>query len=117
MSDKTGETRSIYNVFKITNEKLGGKRKKTYYFVTGVYDDPDDVRTRIRGIAKSKYIRGGVKALSSDMARDGEDYDDHFKVTMIAKGLSKERANELRNRLKDKTPRQKIYNKPRPTEG
>lgn len=106
--------RGTYNVFRITNEKLGGKKKKKYYFVTGVYDDPDDVRTRIRGIAKSKYVRGGAKAISGDMARDGEDYDDNFTVTRIAKGLSKEKANELRNRLKEKTPRQKTYNKPRP---
>lgn len=102
-----------YNVFRITNEKTGGKKKKRYYFVTGVYDDPEDVKTRIRGIAKSKTIRGGAKAVASDMARDGEDYEDHFKVVRIAKGLSKERAEALRNRLKEKTPRQKTYNKPR----
>jgi hypothetical protein len=104
--------RGTYNVFRITNNK-SGKKKKRYYFVTGVYDDPEDVKTRIRGIAKSKTIRGGAKAIAGDMARDGEDYDDHFTVTSVAKGLSKERAEELRARLKDKTPRQKTYNKPR----
>jgi hypothetical protein len=112
MAEKKTE-RGNYNIFKITNEKVGGKKKKRYYFVTGVYDDPDDVRTRIRGIAKSKYVRGGAKAIAGDMAKDGEDYDDHFKVTRIAKGLSKTKALEMRNRLKDKTPRQKTYNKPR----
>ena len=104
--------RGTYNVFRITNEKTG-KKKKRYYFVTGVYDDPEDVKTRIRGIAKSKTIRGGAKAIAGDMARDGEDYEDDFTVTRIAKGLSKERAERLRNRLKEKTPRQKTYNKPR----
>ena len=106
--------KGTYNVFKITNRKGSEKQRKRYYFVTGVYDDPEDVRTRIRGIAKSKTTRGGAKGLSKDMAKDG-DYEDHFTVTRIAKGLSKERANELRNRLKDRTPRQKTYNKPRPT--
>lgn len=101
-----------YNVFKITNNKPG-KKKKRYYFVTGVYNDPEDVKTRIRGIAKSKTIRGGAKAIAGDMARDGDDYEDDFSVVTVAKGLSKERAERLRNRLKDKTPRQKTYNKPR----
>ena len=101
-----------YNVFRITNEKAG-KKKKRYYFVTGVYDDPEDVKTRIRGIAKSKTIRGGAKAIAGDMARSGEGYDDAFTVTPVARGLSKERAEQLRARLKDKTPRQKTYNKPR----
>ena len=93
----------------------GEKQRKRYYFVTGVYDDPEDVRTRIRGIAKSKTTRGGIKGLSKDMAKDGEDYVDDFSVTRIAKGLSKERANAMRSRLKDRTPKQKIYNKPRPS--
>ena len=113
MAGKKG--RSSYSVFKITNQKGSEKQRKRYYFVTGVYEDPEDVRTRIRGIARSKTTRGGAKGLSGDMARDGEDYDDNFTVTRIAKGLSKEKANELRARLKDRTPRQKIYNKPRPT--
>ena len=101
-----------YNVFRITNEK-SGKKKKRYYFVTGVYDDPEDVKTRVRGIAKSKTIRGGAKAIAGDMARDGDKYEDDFTVTRIAKGLSKKKAEQLRNRLKDKTPRQKTYNLPR----
>ena len=104
--------RGTYNVFRITNEKTGKKRKR-YYFVTGVYDDPEDVKTRIRGIAKSKTIRGGAKTISADMARKGDDYEEDFTVTTVAKGLSKERAEALRSRLKDKTPRQKTYNKPR----
>ena len=103
-----------YNIFKITNNKPGEKKKKRYYFVTGVYDDPEDVKTRIRGIAKSKQVRGGAKAIAGDMAKDGDDYEDHFTVTRIAKGLSKTNALKMRNRLKDKTPRQKTYNKPRP---
>lgn len=104
--------RGTYNVFKITNQKAG-KKKKRYYFVTGVYDDPEDVKTRIRGIAKSKTIRGGAKAIASDMARDGDGYEDDFTVSKIASGLSKERAEAMRAKLKDRTPRQKTYNKPR----
>lgn len=101
-----------YNVFKVTNEKPGAKKKR-YYFVTGVYDDPEKVKTRIRGIAKSKAVRGGAKDIARDMARDGEDYEDHFEVKLVSKGLSKKKAMELRNRLKEKTPPKKIYNEPR----
>lgn len=106
------EKRGLYSIFKIVNEKPGAKNK-AYYFVTGVYDDPEKVKTRIRGIAKSKAIRGGAKTISSAMANDGEDYEDHFKVTRVAKGLDKTSALEMRNNLKEKLPPKKIYNKPR----
>jgi hypothetical protein len=104
-------TSGKYSVFKITNKKES--RKKRYYFVTGVYTDPDDVRTRIRGIAKSKAVRGGAHDIARDMARDGEDYDKHFTVELVKKGLSKKAAYELRNRLKEKTPPKITYNEPR----
>lgn len=104
---------SNYRIFKVTNEKPGVKQKKSYYFVTGVYSDPEDVKTRIRGIAKSKAVRGGAKQVAGDMAKDGDDYDDHFKVKLVAKGLSKTNALEMRNRLKDKAAPKKMYNKPR----
>jgi hypothetical protein len=107
------EGKGLYNIFKITNENPGVKEKKRYYFVTGVYDDPDKVLTRIRGIAKSKAVRGGAKNIASDMARDGSDYEDHFDVKLIAKGMSKEDALKMRNRLKEKTPPKKQYNEPR----
>lgn len=100
-----------YSVFKITNNKPG-KKKKSYYFVTGVYDDPDKVKTRIRGIASSNAVRGGAKSVASDMARD-KNYEDHFSVKKVASGLSKKSAGELRNRLKEKTPQKKSYNEPR----
>lgn len=107
------KNRGSYNIFKITNNKPGDKEKKKYYFVTGVYDDPEKVKTRLRGIAKSKAVRGGAKLVAGDMAKDGDDYTDHFAVTLVAKGLSKTRALELRNKLKTKTPPKKTYNKPR----
>lgn len=107
------KNRSSYNIFKIVNNKPGDKEKKKYFFVTGVYDDPDKVKTRLRGIAKSKAVRGGAKLVSGDMAKDGDDYDRHFDVSLVAKGLSKTRALELRNKLKTKTPPKKVYNKPR----
>jgi hypothetical protein len=47
------------------------------------------------------------------MAKDGDDYEQNFHVTLVAKGLSKQRALELRNKLKSKTPPKKVYNKPR----
>lgn len=107
------KNRGSYSIFKITNKNPGNKDEKKYYFVTGVYDDPEKVRTRLRGIAKSKAVRGGAKLVAGDMAKDGEDYEDHFEVKRVAKGLSKTRALELRNKLKGKTPPKKIYNKPR----
>lgn len=107
------ETKGTYSIFKITNNRPGVKEKKRYYFVTGVYDDPDKVLTRIRGIAKSKAVRGGAADIAGDMANDGEDYDSHFSVKRIAKGMSKQDALKMRNRLKEKTPPKKQYNEPR----
>ena len=101
-----------YNIFKITDNRPGAKKKK-YFFVTGVYDDPQEALTRIRGIAKSKAVRGGAHTVASAMARDGEDYEKHFRVSLVAKGLSKTDALEKRNRLKDRTPPKNIYNEPR----
>lgn len=106
------EAKGTYSIFKITNN-LPGTKKKSYYFVTGVYTDPEDVKTRIRGIAKSKAVRGGAATVSKAMAAAGDDYEEDFKVMRIAKGMDKTRALELRNKLKDKVSPKKIYNKPR----
>lgn len=103
--------KGTYSVFKITNNKPG-KRKKSYYFVTGVYDDPEKVKTRIRGIASSNAVRGGAKSIASDMARD-KNYEDHFSVKKVASGMSKKAATEFRTRLKDRVPQKKTYNEPR----
>lgn len=106
------ENRGTYSIFKITNNKPGTK-KKSYYFVTGVYTDPEDVRTRLRGIAKSDAVRGGAAQVAKAMAADGDDYEDHFTVKRIAKGMNKTKALEMRNRLKEKIAPKKVYNKPR----
>ena len=106
------EAKGTYSIFKITDNRPGVK-KKSYYFVTGVYTDPEDVRTRLRGIAKSKAVRGGAATVAKAMASDGEDYEDHFRVKRIAKGMGKTQALEMRNRLKEKIAPKKVYNEPR----
>lgn len=106
------EAKGTYSIFKITNTQPGQKRK-SYYFVTGVYTDPEDVKTRIRGIAKSDAVRGGAKLVSKAMAAAGDDYEEDFTVKRIAKGMGKTEALELRNKLKDKIAPKKVYNKPR----
>lgn len=106
------EAKGTYSIFKITDNRPGAK-KRSYYFVTGVYTDPEDVRTRLRGIAKSKAVRGGAASVAKAMASDGEDYEDHFTVKRVAKGMGKTEALELRNKLKEKIAPKKIYNKPR----
>lgn len=106
------EAKGTYSIFKITNQQPGQK-KKSYYFVTGVYTDPEDVKTRIRGIAKSDAVRGGAAQVSKAMAAAGEDYEEDFTVKRIAKGMGKKEALELRNKLKEKIAPKKVYNKPR----
>ena len=106
------EAKGTYSIFKITNQQPGAKRK-SYYFVTGVYTDPEEVKTRIRGIAKSKAVRGGAAQVSKAMANAGDDYEEDFTVKRIAKGMNKTQALELRNRLKEKIAPKKVYNKPR----
>lgn len=106
-------TKNRWSIFKVTNKSPNQKSKKrSYYFVTSQYEDPEEAKTRIRAMLKSKTIRGGAKQIAGDMAHD-KDYEHHFTVKKIAKGLSRERAEEIRNRLKGKTPRKMMYNKPR----
>ena len=107
------KTSNRWSIFKVTNKSPDQKSKKrSYYFVTSQYEDPEEAKTRIRAMLKSKTIRGGAKQIAGDMAHD-DDYEKHFIVKKIAKGLSRERAEEIRNKLKGKTPRKMMYNKPR----
>lgn len=101
-------------VFKITNKNVTDKnKKKSYYFVTSVQKTPDEVVTRIRGMIKSKTVRGGIATIARDMRKDGDDYPDHFTVKKIAKGLSRARAEEIRSKLKSKTKTNLVYNTPK----
>jgi len=102
-----------WSIFKITNlnPKQKGK-KRSYYFVTSQFTEEEDVRTRVRAMLKSSTVRGGIKTIASDMAHD-QAYENHFGVRRVAKGLSRERAMELREKLKGRTPKKMIYNKPR----
>ena len=115
LKEFTGKGNKGWSIFKITNTNPKEKKskKRTYYFVTSQFTEEHDVMTRVRAMLKSSTTRGGIKAIAGDMAKDA-DYEDHFAVKRIAKGLSRERAEELRNKLKGKTPKKLIYNKPRP---
>jgi hypothetical protein len=102
-----------WSIFKITNHVPNQKKeKKSYYFVTSQYDDEESVRSRVRAMIKSRTVRGGIKQIAKDMRKDS-DYDRHFSVKRLAKGLSKERAMEMRQSLKSKKGKKMIYNKPR----
>ena len=101
-----------WSVFKITNLKRKPGQKRIYYFVSGQFTELDDVKTRVRAMVKSSTVRGGIKTIASDMAKDSN-YEDHFAVKRVAKGLSKERAMELRQELKGDLPQKSAYNKPR----
>ena len=112
--DFAARNRQGWSIYKITNMNPKDKksRKRSYYFVTSQFDNEEDVMTRVRAMLKSKTTRGGIKAIAGDMARDSK-YEQHFRVKKVAKGLSRDTAEKMRSKLKGKTPKKLIYNKPR----
>lgn len=111
MPVKEKKIQKTYSVFKVkNNNKSGANKDKIFYHVTKRFDNVEDVKTVVRGLLKSKTVRGGVKDVAKDMAKDN-DYEKDFEVTKVAGGLSKEAAFDLRDRLKSKTKKKAIYNK------
>ena len=105
-----------WTVWKITNhrhKKGAHASDRIYYFCSGQFKDPHDALTRVRAMVHSRTIRGGAKRAASDMEAD-PDYGSHFSIKAVARGLTKEKALELRSRLKSqRSLAKKIYNKPR----
>ena len=101
-----------YNLYRIVNTNPGKKQNKKYFVVSSVKDE-DKLRRIIRGMATSSTAKGGIKSVANDMKSSGKEYKDNFTVSTIIKGTTKERATELRNKLKAKANPAKVYNEPR----
>lgn len=83
-----------YSVFEITNTKNGRK----HFLVTSTYTK-ENVLSGVRSYIDSKSVKGGAKAMATDIAKSGKDYHEHFTVKEQGKGMSKEAAEEKRKEL------------------
>jgi len=92
-----------YSVFEITNTKNG----KKHFMVSSRYDE-NNILSGIRTYINSKTVGGGAKELASDIKNSGKDYDEHFTVKAIGKGMSKEAAEKRRAELVTKAG--EVYN-------
>jgi len=92
-----------YSVFEITNTKNGRK----HFLVTSTYNK-DNVLSGIRSYIDSKSVKGGAKAMATDIANSGKDYHEHFNVKEQGTGMSKEAAEKRRAELVTKTG--EVYN-------
>lgn len=101
-----------YKVYRVVNNLTGAKEDKKYYMISNL-DSDDKVKSRIRGMVTSKTANGGIKSVAKDMKAAGEDYKEDFSLRVMAKGLDKTSATQLRNRLSKHTPKGKLYNKPK----
>ena len=89
-----------YSVFEITNTKNGRK----HFMVSSTYSE-DNI---LSGIRTSKSVGGGAKELAQDIKGAGKDYDEHFTVKAMGKGMSKEAAEKRRAELVTKAG--EVYN-------
>lgn len=98
-----------YNVYKITNNTPGAKRK--YYYIVSSIKDTDHLIATVRGMKTSSTANGGAKAMANDMSSQGKKYKDNFSATAIRTGMTKHDATVYRNSLK--ATGKKAYNTPR----
>jgi hypothetical protein len=92
-----------YSVFEITNTKNGRK----HFMVSSRYTE-DNILSGIRTYVNSKSVGGGAKELATDIKNSGKDYDEHFTVKAMGKGMSKEAAEKRRADLVTKSG--EVYN-------
>ena len=92
-----------YSVFEITNTKNGRK----HILVTSTYTK-ENVLSGVRSYIDSKSVKGGAKAIATDIAKSGKDYHEHFTVKELGKGMSKEAAEKRRTELVSKAG--EVYN-------
>ena len=92
-----------YSVFEVTNTKNGRK----HFMVTSVYNR-DNILSGIRSYIDSKSVKGGAKAMATDIANSGKDYHEHFNVKEQGAGMSKEAAEKRRAELVTKAG--EVYN-------
>lgn len=108
MENFLNEESKKYSVFEITNQKKKSKNYGKKIYVASSYMKEEDILSRIRSIQDSKTGRGGTKDLAKDIRSAGKDYKEDFKVREIKSGLSRERAEEVKAALIDKSF--KVYN-------
>ena len=101
-----------YKVYRVVNNLPGAKEDKKYYMISNLETD-EKVKSRIRGMVTSKTAAGGIKQVAKDMKAAGQDYKEDFSLKVMAKGMDKTAATQLRNRLTKKSPKGKVYNSPR----
>lgn len=87
----SGTSGRQYSVFEITNTKNGRK----HFMVTSRYNE-DNILSGIRTYVDSKTVGGGAKELAKDIKNDGDDYQDHFSVKTVGKGMSRQAAEKRR---------------------
>lgn len=92
-----------YSVFEITNTKNGRK----HFMVSSSYTETT-ILSGIRTYTSSKTVGGGAKSLAQDIDNAGKDYDEHFTVKTVGKGMSKEAAEKRRAELVTKSG--EVYN-------
>ena len=92
-----------YSVFEITNTKNGRK----HFMVSSTYTE-ENILSGIRTYVNSKSVGGGAKELAKDIKGAGKDYDEHFTVKAMGKGMSKESAEKRRASLVTKAG--EVYN-------
>lgn len=101
--ERKGDTGKIYSVFEIVNTKNG----KRHYMVSSVYT-LDNILSGIRTYMNSKTTGGGAKELAQDIKNAGKDYDEHFQVKEVGKGMSRVAAEKRRAELVTKSG--EVYN-------
>ena len=75
--------------------------------VSSTYTE-DNILSGIRTYVNSKSVGGGAKELAQDIQGAGKDYDEHFTVKAMGKGMSKESAERRRASLVTKAG--EVYN-------
>ena len=100
--EKSGSGR-VYSVFEILNTKNG----KKHYMVTSRYTE-ENILSGVKTYVNSKTVHGGAKQLAQDIDNSGKDYDEHFKVKQVGKGMSREAAEKRRAELVTKSG--EVYN-------
>lgn len=100
---KKGGSGKTYSVFEILNTKNG----KKHYMVTSVYS-LDNILSGVRTYVDSKTVGGGAKDLAQDIHNAGKNYEEHFKIKEVGKGMSREAAEKRRAEFVTKSG--EVYN-------
>ena len=101
--ERKDDTGKVYSVFEIINTKNG----KKHYMVSSVYT-LENILSGIRTYTNSKTVNGGAKELANDLKNAGKDYDEHFRVKEVGKGMSRQAAEKRRAEMVTKSG--EVYN-------